>query len=38
VVRRLNDELKSKVSMKTGIAHAKGMHDLSPMLSTFSAN
>ncbi len=32
----LNDELKSKVSMKTGIAHAKEMHDLSPMFNTFS--
>ncbi len=33
----LNDELKSKVFMKTGIAHAKGMQDLSPILNTFSA-
>jgi hypothetical protein len=33
----MNDELKSKVSMKTGIAHAKEMHDLLPMLNIFSA-
>jgi hypothetical protein len=33
----LNDDLKNKVSIKAGIAHAKEMHDQSSMLNTFSA-